>query len=122
MTWRLTVTSIFLFSGILAGWFVFNGQPASAKTDAASRHSRDIAAFGSIFAQAATTAAPAATPTPVPPTPTPVPPTPTPAASHSTGRAGSGLPVVPIFLGLMFLGLVLAVSLPMVRSRFGRRK
>lgn len=86
---------------------------------------RDLAAFGSIFAQAATTAPPVttatATPTPVPPTPTPIPVTPTPAPGTAPANTGSGLPVVPIFLGIMFLGLVLAVTLPMIRARLGRR-
>jgi hypothetical protein len=122
MSWRLTITTIFLISGVLSGWYGFNGHPALPQVEAASSPARDIAAFGFIYAQVATTPAAAApTPTPAPPTPTPVPPTPTPAPTPPNANTGSGLPVVPVFLGIMFLGLVLAVSLPLIRSRFGRR-
>ncbi len=120
MKWRLTVTSIFLVS--IFGWFAFSGQPASAQIKAAISN-QDLAVFGSIDAQVATTTAPittaAATPTPLPPTPIPVAPTPVPG--KTTANTGTGLPIVPIFLGIMFLGVVLAVSLPIIRSRFGRR-
>lgn len=120
MNWHLTVSSIFLIS--IFGWFAFSGQPASAPLEAAISH-QDLAAFGFIDAQVATTAAPvttaAATPTPLPPTPIPV--APTPAPGKTTANTGTGLPIVPIFLGIMFLGVVLAVSLPIIRSRFGRR-
>ncbi len=59
------------------------------------------------------------TATPVPPTATPVPPTPTPAPTSGSGSA-SGLPVVPIFLGLLFLGMLLAVLIPIIRARLRR--
>ena len=64
-----------------------------------------------------------ASPTPLPPTPTPVPPTPTPVPTPapSSGSSSSGLPVVPIFLGLLFLGIILAVLLPVIRSRLRGR-
>lgn len=64
------------------------------------------------------TTTPPATPTLPPPTPTPTPaPTPTP----STGTGASGSLVVPVFLGILFFGLVLAVALPLIRSRFRNR-
>ncbi len=67
-----------------------------------------------------TTAVPA-TATPLPPTPTPRPPTPAPTPAVTTSTEQSRLPIVPIFLGLIFLGLVLAVVVPIVRSRLRRR-
>jgi len=122
MSWRLTGTLIFLVSILMIGGLAFGWQPANAR---AAGPNRDLAAFGSVYGQAATTAAPAttaaATPTPVPPTATPVPATPATTPATTTTTAGSGLPVVPIFLGILFVGLLLAVTLPIIRSRFGRR-
>ncbi|HEX2912899.1 MAG TPA: hypothetical protein VH186_18985 [Chloroflexia bacterium] len=70
-------------------------------------------------AQATAAATPAATPTPVPPTPTPQP-TPTPAPAGGSSSSTSSIPIVPVFLGIIFLGLVLAVVIPVVRTRLRR--
>src|SRR5689334_22599832 len=122
MSRRLTFSLIFLVTILMIGGLVLGWQPASAT---AASPNEDLAVLGSVYGQAATTAPPAttaaATPTPVPPTATPVPPTPATTPGTTTTTAGSGLPVVPIFLGILFVGLVLAVTLPILRSRFGRR-
>lgn len=108
----ITLTSVFL------GWLVFNPTKLELK---AAHPDRDTAVFGSILDQATGTAtASPATPTAAP-TPTPIPPTPTPTPTASTSSNKNNLPVIPIFLGILFVGLVIAVALPVIRSRFGRR-
>lgn len=120
MTWRIAAVYLAITTIILTGWLTFNslvGFQLKAANPAGHQ-----AAFGSILYQATATPAPA-TPTPVPPTPTPIPPTPTPSPTPSASGNGTktNLPIIPIFLGILFVGLVLAVALPVIRSRFGRR-
>lgn len=120
MTWRIAAVYLAVTTIILTGWLTFN-SPVEFQLKAANPQG-DKAAFGSILYQATATPVPA-TPTPVPPTPTPIPPTPTP--SPTSAESGNGtktnLPIVPIFLGILFVGLILAVAVPVIRSRFGRR-
>jgi hypothetical protein len=121
MTWRIAAVYLAITTLILTGWLTFN-SPVGLQLKAANP-AGDKAAFGSILYQEATATPTPVTPTPVPPTPTPLPPTPTPSPTPSESGNGTrtNLPIIPIFLGILFVGLLLAVALPVIRSRFGRR-
>ena len=121
MSWRFVMAFIFLASGVCSGWLVTNRAAPAYHPEMAAPLDQGAAIpalSSSNFITTAVPISPGITPSPVLPTPTPLPPTPTPAPA--TGAAG-GLPVVPVFLGVMFLGLVLAVAIPLVRSRLDRR-